>query len=86
MERIITLTLQIEREGDQYVSICPELDVASYGDSIEDALAHLRDAVLLYLDTIDADGEQIPRGTLRSMRRQAGWTVEELTRLAEKYR
>jgi len=31
-------------------------------------------------------GKQIPRGTLRSLLRQAGWTVEELLELVEKYR
>ncbi len=58
MERTVTLTLEIEREDDKYVSLCPELDVSSYGDSVEDALAHLIDAVRLYLDTIVADGER----------------------------
>lgn len=61
MEQMITLTLEVEREEDQYVSLCPELDVASYGDTVEDALAHLKDAkdaVLLYLDTIERDGER----------------------------
>jgi predicted RNase H-like HicB family nuclease len=27
----------IEREGDGYVSLCPELDIASQGDTIEEA-------------------------------------------------
>jgi predicted RNase H-like HicB family nuclease len=58
MERTITLTLEVEREDDRYVSLCPELDVSSYGDSVEDAIAHLKDAVRLYLDTIEADGER----------------------------
>ena len=31
----------IEREGDLYVVLCPELDVASQGTSIEDARANL---------------------------------------------
>jgi len=58
MERMITLTLEVEREDDQYLSLCPELDLASYGDTVEDALSHLKDAVLLYLDTIEQDGER----------------------------
>src|SRR5215210_5594533 len=58
MEKTITVTLKVEREDDQYVSLCPELEVASYGDSVEDAVAHLKDAVLLYLDTIEQDGER----------------------------
>ncbi len=31
------LTAIIEREGNGYVSLCPELDVASQGDTIEQA-------------------------------------------------
>ena len=43
--RRITLTAIIEREGDGYVSLCPELDVASQGDSVDEARANLLDAV-----------------------------------------
>ncbi len=32
------LTAIIEREGDGYVSLCPESDIASQGNSIEQAL------------------------------------------------
>lgn len=41
----------IYRENDGYVSLCPELDVASQGDSVEDASANLREAVELFLET-----------------------------------
>lgn len=58
MRKTITLTLEVEREDDQYVALCPELDVASYGDSVEDAIEHLKDAVSLYLDSIEQDGER----------------------------
>jgi predicted RNase H-like HicB family nuclease len=43
--RRITLTAIIEREGDGYVSLCPELDIASQGDSRDEARANLLDAV-----------------------------------------
>jgi predicted RNase H-like HicB family nuclease len=58
MAKTITLTFEIEREGDLYVSLCRELDIASYGDSVEDAAKHLEEAVSLYLDVIEADGER----------------------------
>ena len=41
----------IHREGDGYVALCPELDVASQGDSIEEARENLREAVELFLET-----------------------------------
>jgi predicted RNase H-like HicB family nuclease len=45
------LTAIIEKEGDSYVSLCPELDVASQGDSIEQALSNLREALELFFET-----------------------------------
>ena len=44
------ITALIEREGDGYVSRCPELDVTSQGDSIEEARANLQEAVELFLE------------------------------------
>jgi len=45
------LTAIIEREGDGYVSLCPELDVASQGDTIEAARDNLREALELFFET-----------------------------------
>jgi len=45
------LTAIIEREGDGYVALCPELDVASQGDTIEDARTNLIEALELFFET-----------------------------------
>lgn len=45
------LTAIIEREGDLYVSLCPELDIASQGESIEIACNNLREALELFFET-----------------------------------
>jgi predicted RNase H-like HicB family nuclease len=45
------LTAIIEREGDGYVSLCPELDIASQGDSIEQARDNLRETLELFFET-----------------------------------
>ena len=45
------LTAIIEREEDGYVSLCPELDIASQGNTIEEALKNLREALELFLET-----------------------------------
>jgi len=45
------LTAIIEREGDGYVSLCPELDIASQGDSVEQARDNLREALQLFFET-----------------------------------
>jgi predicted RNase H-like HicB family nuclease len=44
------LTAIIEREGDGYVSLCPELDIASQGKSIEQARDNLREALELFFE------------------------------------
>lgn len=46
-----TYTAVLEREGDVYVALCPELDVVSQGSTVEKALANLREAVELFLET-----------------------------------
>lgn len=45
------LTAIIEREGDGYVSLCPELDIASQGNSVEHARDNLREALELFFET-----------------------------------
>ena len=46
-------TAMIYREDGGYVALCPELDVASQGDSVEDASTNLREAVELFLGIAD---------------------------------
>ena len=53
MKQIQQVTAIIEREGDGYVALCPELDVASQGNTIEDARNNLQEAVELFLETAD---------------------------------
>ena len=43
----------IQKEGKWYVSLCPELDVASQGRTVEEAVLNLREAVELYLEDED---------------------------------
>jgi predicted RNase H-like HicB family nuclease len=45
------LTALIQREGEGYVALCPELDVASEGDTVEEAHRNLAEAVELFLET-----------------------------------
>ena len=50
---MMPFTAIIEREGDGYAALCPELDVASQGDSVEAARANLIEAVTLLLESAD---------------------------------
>lgn len=45
------LTAIIEKEDDGYVALCPEVDVASQGDSIEEARKNLIEALELFFET-----------------------------------
>jgi predicted RNase H-like HicB family nuclease len=47
------LTAIIEREGSGFAALCPELDVASQGDTIEGARKNLQEAVELFLESAD---------------------------------
>ena len=51
MKEIKELTAIIEREGDGYVALCPELDIASQGDTIEEARSNLIEALELFYET-----------------------------------
>ncbi len=51
MSELRRLTAVIEREGDGFVSLCPEVDVASQGDTIEEARSNLQEAVELFFET-----------------------------------
>jgi predicted RNase H-like HicB family nuclease len=56
-----TFTAIVEKEGDGFAALCPELDVASQGATVEEATSNLREAVELFLET--ADPSEIARRT-----------------------
>jgi hypothetical protein len=48
------------RRGDLYAALCPELDVASQGATVEEATSNVREAVELLLEC--ADSQEVKRG------------------------
>jgi predicted RNase H-like HicB family nuclease len=44
------LTAVIQREGDGFVALCPELDIASQGDTVEAARDNLHEALELFFE------------------------------------
>lgn len=44
------LTALIEKEGDGYVALCPELDIASQGNTVEEARKNLEEALSLFFE------------------------------------
>ena len=53
MKQLQQFTGIIEREGDGYVALCPELDIASQGRTVEEARRNLVEAIELFFETAD---------------------------------
>ena len=49
------LTAIVEKEGSGYVSLCPELDIASQGDTVEEAKENLVEALALFFETVSSE-------------------------------
>ncbi|MBI4871360.1 MAG: type II toxin-antitoxin system HicB family antitoxin [Candidatus Riflebacteria bacterium] len=48
-----SFTAVLSRDGDGFVALCPELDIASQGPTVEMATANLKEAVELFLECAD---------------------------------
>lgn len=57
MNKKYQFTAIIEREADGYTSLCPELDIASQGNTVEEATANLKEAIELFFE--HASGQEI---------------------------
>ena len=55
MKDLRNFTAIIEKEDDSYVALCPELDIASQGDSIEEARNNLKEAIELFFEYASKD-------------------------------
>ncbi len=51
MQKTHQFTAMIEREDEMYVALCPELDIASQGESVEKARLNLKEAIELFFET-----------------------------------
>jgi predicted RNase H-like HicB family nuclease len=63
----IVVRAEIFPEGDVYVGICPELDLSSFGETIEEARQSLREALEAFLEECEA------MGTLTEVLEEAGF-------------
>ena len=71
MKNRLTFTAHIVKEGKQYVSFNPELEVASCGDTPVEAKANLKKAIIGFVSVAKE------KGTLNSILRQAGFIKEK---------
>jgi len=53
--KTMSLSAVLNPEGEGYVSLCPELDIASEGETIEEALANLKEALEGFFETASAE-------------------------------
>ena len=59
-----TFTAVLHKEEDMYIAECPEVGTASQGETIEKAIANLREATELYLEEFPLDVKQKPIMTM----------------------
>jgi predicted RNase H-like HicB family nuclease len=57
VDRAVTLTASLTPEEGGYVARCLELPVVTEGDTVQDAVAMLREAVELYLEDQPVPGD-----------------------------
>lgn len=53
MKMVQQFTAIIERDGDGFTSLCPQLDIASQGSTVEEARTNLIEAVELFFEVAD---------------------------------
>jgi predicted RNase H-like HicB family nuclease len=61
---------EVFKDDDQFVAICPDLNVSSFGDGVEEARQSLRQAIDLFLEECEA------MGTLHSVLRESGFSPD----------
>ncbi len=68
----LEFTNQIFKEGKMYVAYSPELDVSSCGQTVDEARANLKEALLGFLESA------YERGTLEEILTEAGYLPDKL--------
>ena len=66
----IVFRAEFFREDDLFVGLAPELDISSFGESLEEAKRSLEEAVLAFVEECEA------MGTLEEVLREAGFDWE----------
>jgi predicted RNase H-like HicB family nuclease len=71
MRSKIIVRAEIFQEGDVYVGLCPDLEVSSFGDTIEEARFSLSEALSAFVEECEA------MGTLAEVLEEAGLTRQK---------
>jgi len=73
MLKKLTFRAEFFQEDDVYVGLCPELNVSSFGEDIEDAQQSLQEAVEAFIETCEE------MGTLEEVLEESGFLKEKDT-------
>ena len=71
----LRLSEEIWKEGNMYVSYCPEIDITSCGETIEQAKKNLKEAILINIE------ETKKMGTFRKFLQDAGFAPFLLSKI-----
>ena len=71
MKQFIVVRVEIFRESDLYVGVCPDLGVSSFGETLEEAKHSLREAVEAFLEECEA------MGTLEEVLEEGGFVRQD---------
>ena len=52
----ISIRIEIFKEGDVYVALSPELNISSFGETIEDAKKSVREAIEAFIEECETMG------------------------------
>ena len=64
----LSVSIEVFKEGDQYVALAPELNVSSFGESIDDARMSLKEALEAFLE------ECAEMGSLEQVLEESGFS------------
>lgn len=70
---VVGLTLTVEEDGNQYASFCKELGTTSCGETAQEAMTSIREAVIVHLNALEECGER------ERVFREAGIEMEPIT-------
>ncbi len=64
----VSVRVEIFKEGDAYVALSPELNVSSFGETVDEAKKSLKEAVGVFIEECEA------MGTLEEVLEESGFS------------
>ncbi len=71
----LTLDIIIYKDGKYFNSLCPSVNVSSFGESEKDALEGINEALVLFFEDL------LSRGMLELALLELGWTLQKVPQI-----